>query len=395
MKPLQAKLAGYDEPQRAKAAGIYPYFRPIASEQDTEVLINGKKVLMFGSNCYSGLVNDSRIQEAAIKAIEKYGTGCAGSPFLNGTLDLHKRLEKRLAEYEGKEDAMIYSTGFGVNLGVVSTLTGRDDYILWDEQDHASIIEGRRLSFSQSLKYKHNDMASLETQLKKCDPKRVKLIVTDGVFSMEGDVCKLPDIVDLAHKYNANIMVDEAHGIGVFGKGGRGVCDHFGLKDEVDLIMGTFSKSFASLGGFIATDAVITNYLRHHSRSYIFTASITPASTAAVDKALDIMENEPERQEHLWKITHFALEGFRSMGFEIGHTETPIIPLFIRDNNLTFTITRDLLNEGIFVNPVVSPAVAPNDTLIRFSLMATHTEEQVAYALKKIQKVFRQYKLVP
>lgn len=395
MKPLQAKLAGYDEPQRAKAAGIYPYFRPIASEQDTEVLINGKKVLMFGSNCYSGLVNDSRIQEAAIKAIEKYGTGCAGSPFLNGTLDLHKRLEKRLAEYEGKEDAMIYSTGFGVNLGVVSTLTGRDDYILWDEQDHASIIEGRRLSFSQSLKYKHNDMASLETQLKKCDPKRVKLIVTDGVFSMEGDVCKLPDIVDLAHKYNANIMVDEAHGIGVFGKGGRGVCDHFGLKDEVDLIMGTFSKSFASLGGFIATDAVITNYLRHHSRSYIFTASITPASTAAVDKALDIMENEPERQEHLWKITHFALEGFRSMGFEIGHTETPIIPLFIRDNNLTFTITRDLLNEGIFVNPVVSPAVAPNDTLIRFSLMATHTEEQVAYALKKIQKVFRQHKLVP
>ncbi len=395
MKPLQAKLAGYDEPQRAKAAGIYPYFRPIASEQDTEVLINGKKVLMFGSNCYSGLVNDSRIQEAAIKAIEKYGTGCAGSPFLNGTLDLHKRLEKRLAEYEGKEDAMIYSTGFGVNLGVVSTLTGRDDYILWDEQDHASIIEGRRLSFSQSLKYKHNDMASLETQLKKCDPERVKLIVTDGVFSMEGDVCKLPDIVDLAHKYNANIMVDEAHGIGVFGRGGRGVCDHFGLKDEVDLIMGTFSKSFASLGGFIATDAVITNYLRHHSRSYIFTASITPASTAAVDKALDIMENEPERQEHLWKITHFALEGFRSMGFEIGHTETPIIPLFIRDNNLTFTITRDLLNEGIFVNPVVSPAVAPNDTLIRFSLMATHTEEQVAYALKKIQKVFRQYKLVP
>ena len=395
MKPLQAKLAGYDEPQRAKAAGIYPYFRPIASEQDTEVLINGKKVLMFGSNCYSGLVNDRRIQEAAIKAIEKYGTGCAGSPFLNGTLDLHKRLEKRLAEYEGKEDAMIYSTGFGVNLGVVSTLTGRDDYILWDEQDHASIIEGRRLSFSQSLKYKHNDMASLETQLKKCDPERVKLIVTDGVFSMEGDVCKLPDIVDLAHKYNANIMVDEAHGIGVFGKGGRGVCDHFGLKDEVDLIMGTFSKSFASLGGFIATDAVITNYLRHHSRSYIFTASITPASTAAVDKALDIMENEPERQEHLWKITHFALEGFRSMGFEIGHTETPIIPLFIRDNNLTFTITRDLLNEGVFVNPVVSPAVAPNDTLIRFSLMATHTEEQVAYALKKIQKVFRQYKLVP
>ena len=394
MKLLQAKLAKYDEPQKAKAMGIYPYFRAIASEQDTEVLINGKKVLMFGSNCYSGLVNDKRVHHAAIEVIRKYGTGCAGSPFLNGTLDIHKKLEKRLAEYEGKEDAMIYSTGFGVNLGVVSTLTGREDYILWDEQDHASIIEGRRLSFSNSLKYKHNDMASLEKQLQKCEPDRVKLIVTDSVFSMEGDVCKLPDIVDLAHKYNASIMVDEAHGIGVFGKGGRGVCDHFGLTDEVDLVMGTFSKSFASLGGFIATDKVITNFLRHHSRSYIFTASITPASTAAVDAALDIMLNEPERQEHLWKITNYALRGFREMGCEIGHTETPIIPLFIRDNNKTFAVTRDLLNEGIFVNPVVSPAVAPNDTLIRFSLMATHTKSQVTCALEKIQKVFRSYGIV-
>ena len=394
MKLLQAKLAKYDEPQKAKALGIYPYFRAISSEQDTEVIMNGKKVLMFGSNCYSGLVNDKRVHEAAIEAIRKYGTGCAGSPFLNGTLDIHKELEQKLAAYEGKEDAMIYSTGFEVNLGVVSTVTGRDDYILWDEHDHASIIEGRRLSFSNSLKYKHNDMASLETQLKKCDPDRVKLIVTDGVFSMEGDVCKLPDIVDLAHKYKASIMVDEAHGIGVFGEGGRGVCDHFGLKDEVDIIMGTFSKSFASLGGFVATDKIITNYLRHHSRSYIFTASITPASTAAVSKALDIMIAEPERQEHLWEITKFALEGFREMGCEIGHTETPIIPLFIRVNNKTFAITRDLLNEGIFVNPVVSPAVAPNDTLIRFSLMATHTKAQVETALEKIHKVFRSYGLV-
>lgn len=395
MNLLEAKLSRYDEPQKAKAAGIYPYFRAISSEQDTEVIINGKKVLMFGSNCYSGLVNHPKIKEAAIAATKKYGTGCAGSPFLNGTLDIHKDLEKKLAAYAGKEDAMIYSTGFSVNLGVVSALTGREDYILWDEQDHASIIEGRRLSFSQSLKYKHNDMASLEAQLKRCDPDKVKLIVTDGVFSMEGDVCKLPDIVTLARKYNASIMVDEAHGIGVFGRGGRGVCDHFGLTDEVDLIMGTFSKSFASLGGFIATSKIITNFLRHHSRSYIFTASITPASTAAVSAALDIMENEPERQEHLWKITNFALDGFKSMGFEIGHTETPIIPLFIRDNNLTFTITRDLLDEGIFVNPVVSPAVAPNDTLIRFSLMATHTQEQVEIALEKIQKVFRRYNLVP
>lgn len=394
MKLLQAKLAKYDEPQKAKALGIYPYFRAISSEQDTEVVMNGKRVLMFGSNCYSGLVNDKRVHEAAIEATRKYGTGCAGSPFLNGTLDIHKDLEKKLAAYQGKEDAMIYSTGFEVNLGVVSTLTGREDYILWDEQDHASIIEGRRLSFSNSLKYKHNDMASLEKQLQKCDPDRVKLIVTDGVFSMEGDVCKLPDIVELAHKYDANIMVDEAHGIGVFGEGGRGVCNHFGLTHEVDLIMGTFSKSFASLGGFIATDKTITNYLRHHSRSYIFTASITPASTAAVSKALDIMVAEPERQEHLWEITRYAMQGFREMGCEIGHTETPIIPLFIRDNNKTFAITRDLLNEGIFVNPVVSPAVAPTDTLIRFSLMATHTRGQVTIALEKIQKVFRQYGIV-
>ena len=395
MKPLQEKLSRYQEPQKAKAAGIYPYFRAISSEQDTEVIIKGKKVLMFGSNCYSGLVNDPRIQEAAIEATKKYGTGCAGSPFLNGTLDIHKDLERKLAAYEGKEDAMIYSTGFEVNLGVVSALTGREDYILWDEQDHASIIEGRRLSFSNSLKYKHNDMASLEQQLKRCDPDKVKLIVTDGVFSMEGDVCKLPDIVDLAHKYNASIMVDEAHGIGVFGEGGRGVCHHFGLADEVDLIMGTFSKSFASLGGFLATDSIITNFLRHHSRSYIFTASITPASTAAVSVALDIMLSEPERQAHLWEITNYALEGFRSMGCEIGATETPIIPLFIRDNNKTFAITRDLLNEGIFVNPVVSPAVAPTDTLIRFSLMATHTKEQVTIALEKIGKVFRAYGLIP
>ena len=390
MKLLQAKLSKYQEPQKAKAAGIYPYFRAISSEQDTEVIINGKKVLMFGSNSYMGLTNHPKVKEAAIEATKKYGTGCAGSPFLNGTLDIHKQLEARLAEFVGKEDAMIYSTGFEVNLGVVSCITGREDYVILDEQDHASIIEGRRLSFSTPLKYKHNDMDSLEDQLKKCAPDKVKLIVTDGVFSMEGDVAKLPKIVELAKKYDATVMVDEAHGIGVFGKQGRGTCDHFGVTNDVDLIMGTFSKSFASLGGFIATDKEITNFLRHHSRSYIFTASITPASTAAANAALDLMLNEPERQENLWKLTNYALEGFRNMGCEIGHTETPIIPLYIRDNYKTFTVTRDLLNEGVFVNPVVSPAVAPHDTLIRFSLMATHTKEQVTVALEKIQKVFRQ-----
>ncbi len=389
MKLLQAKLAKYTEPQKAMAAGVYPYFRAISSEQDPEVIINGRKVLMFGSNCYTGLVNDPRIKEAAIEATRKYGTGCAGSPFLNGTLDLHKELEARIAEYIGKEDVMIYSTGFEVNLGVVSTLTGREDYIIWDEQDHASIIEGRRLSFSQSLKYKHNDMASLEKQLQKCDPDKVKLIVSDSVFSMEGDVADVKTMTELAKKYNASVMIDEAHGIGVFGPGGRGVCHAQGVADDVDLIMGTFSKSFASLGGFIATDKEITNFLRHHSRSYIFTASITPASTAAALKALEIMQSEPERQEQLWELTNYALEGFRNMGCEIGHTSTPIIPLFIRDNFKTFAITRDLLEEGIFVNPVVSPAVAPQDTLIRFSLMATHTRDQVTTALEKIQKVFR------
>ena len=394
MKLLQEKLAQYTEPQKAKAAGIYPYFRAISSEQDPEVIINGKEVLMFGSNCYSGLVNDPRIKEAAIEAIRKYGTGCAGSPFLNGTLDLHKQLEAALAEYIGKEDVMIYSTGFEVNLGVVSCLTGPKDYILWDEQDHASIIEGLRASFSKSMKYKHRDYESLERQLQRCESDRLKLIVSDSVFSMEGDVADVKKMVELAKKYNAAVMIDEAHGIGVFGEGGRGVCHAQGVAKDVDLIMGTFSKSFASLGGFIATDKEITNFLRHHSRSYIFTASITPASTAAALKAIEIMKSEPERQENLWKLTNYALEGFKNMGIEIGNTSTPIIPLFIRDNFKTFAITRDLLEEGIFVNPVVSPAVAPQDTLIRFSLMATHTMEQVTTALEKIQKVFRAHDLI-
>lgn len=394
MKLLQAKLAKYDAPQKAKAAGVYPYFRKIESEQDTEVLINGKKVLMFGSNSYLGLTNHPKVIEAAVAATKKYGTGCAGSRFLNGTLDIHIALEDRLAKFVGKDEAIIYSTGFQVNLGVASCLTGREDYILWDELDHASIIEGCRLSMSKKIKYKHNDMESLEKKLQMCDPDKVKLIITDGVFSMEGDMANLPKICELAKKYNAAVYVDEAHGIGVFGNQGRGTCDHFGVTKDVDLIMGTFSKSFAALGGFIATDSVTANYLRHNSRSYIFSASITPASTAAVNAALDIMESEPERIEHLWKVTNYALEGFRNIGCEIGHTSTPIIPLFIRDNDKTFAVTRDLLEDGIFVNPVVSPAVPSQDTLIRFSLMATHTIEQVDRALECIQKVFKKYDII-
>ena len=394
MKLLQEKLAKYDAPQQYMAAGIYPYFRVIESDQDTEVIINGKKVLMFGSNAYLGLTNHPKVKEAAIEAIKKYGTGCAGSRFLNGTLDLHVQLEKRLAEFVGKEEALVYSTGFQVNLGVVSCLTGREDYILWDDRDHASIIEGHRLSFSTKLKYKHNDMESLEKQLQKCNPDKIKLIVIDGVFSMEGDIANLKEIVKLSKKYNASIMVDEAHGLGVLGDHGRGTCNYYGVTDDVDLIMGTFSKSLASIGGFIAADKDTVNYLRHNSRSYIFSASNTPAATAAAGAALDIMLNEPERIEHLWELTHYALDGFRNMGCEIGNTSTPIIPLFIRDNNLTFLIVKELFDAGIFVNPVVSPAVAPEDTLIRFSLMATHTKAQLDYALEAIHKVFKSHGLV-
>ncbi|MDR0348992.1 MAG: pyridoxal phosphate-dependent aminotransferase family protein [Tannerella sp.] len=394
MNLLREKLAKYNAPQKAKAAGIYPYFREIDSEQGTEVYINGKKVLMFGSNSYLGLTNHPKVKEASINAIKKYGTGCAGSRFLNGTLDIHVELENRLAQFVGKEEAITFSTGFQVNLGVVSCMTGREDYIIWDEWNHASIIEGHRLSFSTKLKYKHNDMASLEKQLRKCDPDRIKLIVIDGVFSMEGDIANLPEIVCLAQKYNANVMVDEAHGIGLLGDHGRGTCNHFGLTDDIDLIMGTFSKSFASLGGFIASDKDTINYLRHNARSYIFSASCTPAAIAAANAALDIMLSEPERIDNLWKLTNYALDGFRSIGCEIGHTATPIIPLFIRNNDLTFLIVKELSDEGIFVNPVVTPAVAPQDTLIRFSLMATHSKEQLDVALEAIQKVFKKHNLL-
>lgn len=368
---LQEKLAKYDLPQQIKAKGVYPYFRCIESEQNTEVIMSGRKVLMFGSNSYLGLTNHPKVIEAAVEATRKYGTGCAGSRFLNGTLDLHLQLEKELAEFVGKEDAIIYSTGFQVNLGVVSCVTGREDYVICDELDHASIVEGRRLSFSTILKFKHNDMESLEKELQKCRPDAVKLIVVDGVFSMEGDIANLPEIVRLSKKYDANIMVDEAHGLGVLGNHGRGTCDHFGLTKEVDLIMGTFSKSLAAIGGFIAADESIINYLRHNSRSYIFSASNTPAATAAARAALQIMKNEPERIEHLWDITNYSLKCFRELGFEIGHTSTPIIPLYVRDMEKTFMVTKMLFDEGVFVNPVVPPACSPNDTLIRFSLMAT------------------------
>lgn len=389
MNLLEQKLACYTEPQKAQAAGIYPYFRKIESDQDTVVTIDGRKVLMFGSNSYLGLTNHPEVKAAAIAAVEKYGTGCAGSRFLNGTLDTHIALEKALAEFAGKEDAIIFSTGFQVNLGTISCLLGREDYIIWDALNHASIIEGIRLSPAKSLRYKHNDMAALERRLQQCDPERIKLIVVDGVFSMEGDLCKLPEIVKLAEKYGASVMVDEAHGFGVLGDHGRGVCNHFGLTDHVDLIMGTFSKSFASIGGFIAGSKTTINFIRHQARSYIFSASCTPAATAAAHKSLEIMLREPERVLALQEKTRYCLDRFRKLGFEIGNTATPIVPLFIRDNEKTFRVTAMLFEEGVFVNPVVAPAVAPEDTLIRFSLMATHTYEQLDEAITKIHKVFQ------
>jgi len=386
---LQDKLAKYTLPQEIKAKGVYPYFRCIESEQDTEVTMSGKRVLMFGSNSYLGLTNHPAVIEAAQKATAKYGTGCAGSRFLNGTLDLHLELEKELAEFVGKEEAIIYSTGFQVNLGVVSCVTGREDYIICDELDHASIVEGRRLSFSTQLRYKHNDMESLEKMLKRCKPESVKLIVVDGVFSMEGDLANLPEIVRLSKKYNANIMVDEAHGIGVMGDQGRGTCNHFGVTDDVDLIMGTFSKSLASIGGFIAGDKSIINYLRHNSRSYIFSASDTPSATAAAQESLHIMMREPERIAHLWEVTNYSLDKFHEYGFEIGETSTPIIPLYVRDIEKTFLVTKMLFEEGVFVNPVIPPACSPEDTLIRFSLMATHQKEQIDFAIEKLVKCFK------
>ena len=387
MRILQERLSKYDAPQKAMAAGIYPYFREIESDQDTVVTIKGKKVLMFGSNSYLGLTNHPKIKEAAKKAIDKYGTGCAGSRFLNGTLDLHIKLEERLADLVGKEGALCYSTGFQVNLGVVSVLTGRQDHVLLDVLDHASIIEGSRLSFSKVLKFKHNDMHALEGKLKHCTPDSLKLVVVDGIFSMEGDIIKLPELVKLADKYNATIMVDDAHSLGVLGKNGTGTANHFGLTDKVDLIMGTFSKSLASLGGFIASDKDTINFIKHNSRTLIFSASMTPASAASVLAAIDIMVSEPERIQHLWDITHYALKGFKEMGFDTGKSETPIIPLFIRDDVKSLMLTQKLLAEGIFVNPVVSPAVPKEDCLIRYSLMATHTKEQVEESIEKITKV--------
>ena len=391
---LQKRYKKYREPQKFMEAGVYCYFREITGKQGTEVKMSGHNVLMFGSNAYTGLTGDPRVEAAAKAAIDQYGTGCAGSRFLNGTLDIHVKLEKELAAFEHKDDALCFSTGFTVNSGVLSVICGREDYIICDDRDHASIVDGRRLSFATCLKYKHNDMEDLEKQLQKCRPESIKLIVVDGVFSMEGDLAKLPEIVALKKKYNASIMVDEAHGLGVFGKEGRGVCDHFGVTDDVDLIMGTFSKSLASIGGFIASDSDTINYLRHTCRTYIFSASNTPAATAAAMEALHIIRREPERIERLWDVTNYALKRFREEGFEIGETESPIIPLYVRDVEKTFLVTKLAFDAGVFINPVIPPACAPQDTLVRFALMATHTKEQVERGVQALKKVFVEQNII-
>ena len=383
---LKERMQAYDVPQKIQSMGVYPYFRTIESEQDTVVKINGEDVLMFGSNSYLGLTTHPKLKEASKAAIDKYGSGCAGSRFLNGSLDLHLELEERLAKFVGKEGALVFSTGFQVNLGVISSLTGRHDYIIIDELDHACIIDGSRLSFSKVLKYKHNDMASLEKVLQRCDIDKVKLIAIDGVFSMEGDIANLPEIVKLAEKYKANIMIDDAHGLGVVGANGRGTANHFGLTDDVDLIMGTFSKSLASIGGFIAADNDTINFLKHNARSLMFSASIAPANAASALAAVEIMEQEPERIQKLWDNTNHAMKLLKEAGFDTGHTQTPIIPIFIRDDYNTFKITKMLLEEGVFVNPVVSPAVASTSALLRYSLMATHTFAQIEESVEKIAR---------
>lgn len=394
MGQLQERYKNYREPQKYMAAGVYPYFRAITSKQGPEVEMDGHKVLMFGSNAYTGLTGDERVIEAAHKALDKYGSGCAGSRFLNGTLDIHVQLEKELAEFEHKDDALCFATGFSVNAGVIAMVVGRGDYIICDDRDHASIVDGRRLSFATQLHYKHNDMEDLERVLQKLPKEAIKFIVVDGVFSMEGDLAKLPEIVELKHKYNCSLMVDEAHGLGVFGKQGRGVCDHFGLTDEVDLIMGTFSKSLASIGGFIAGDADTINFLRHSCRTYIFSASDTPAATAAALEALHILQEEPSRLEHLWDVTNYALKRFKEEGFEIGDTESPIIPLYVRDIEKTFMVTKLAFDNGVFINPVIPPACAPQDTLVRFALMASHTQEQVERGVQILKKAFKELEII-
>lgn len=380
------KCYKFTDAKRVIEAGIYPYFRTIESAQEPEVIVNGKKMIMIGSNNYLGLTSHSRVKSACIDAIKRYGSGCAGSRFLSGTLDIHVELEKKLSWFMRKESALTFATGFQTNLGIISALVGRKDIMLIDKMNHASIIDGCRLSLGKIEKYKHNDINDLERLLQQYEDKN-KLIITDGVFSMEGDIANLPEIVRLAKKYNAQVMVDDAHGIGVLGKTGRGTVEYFGLENEIDIIMGTYSKSLASVGGFVASSEDVIHYIKHFARSFIFSASSPPASVASVSVAIDIIEEEPERREKLWYNTKKMLNGFRELGFDTGQSETPIIPIMVGESQKAFLMTKMLYDEGIFVNPVVSPAVPEGKALIRTSYMATHIDAHLDKALSLFEKV--------
>lgn len=390
IRPLLDKVRGFKNAGQVRSLGLYPYFRTISSAQDTEVVISGQKVLMLGSNSYLGLTNDPRIKEAVRAAVSKYGSGCAGSRFLNGTLDIHIELEEALAKLMNKEAVLLYSTGFQVNLGVISALVGKGEYVIGDKSNHASIVEGCQLTQGKFIRFAHRDMAALENRLQQLEPGAGKLIVVDGVFSMEGDIIQLPELCRLAQAHNAVVMVDDAHSIGVLGRNGSGTADHFGLTDEVHLIMGTFSKSLASLGGFIASDFATIDYLKHHSRALIFSASMSPANAAACLESVKIMVAEPERIRRLWHNTERMKQGLLSLGFDLGASQTPILPVYIRDLMRTFRFCKRLEEEGVFVNPVVSPGVLPGHELIRISLMATHTDEQIDFALDKLGKIGRE-----
>ncbi len=391
---LFEKCRNFTAADQVKEAGLYPFFRVLESGQDTEVMYQGKKLIMIGSNNYLGLTSHPKVKEAAIEAIKKYGTGCSGSRFLNGTLDLHVKCEEALAKFLGKEAALLYSTGFTTNIGVVSSIAGKDDLIFCDRTNHASIIDGTRLSFARTIKFKHNDMQDLERLISRAEPKAGKLIVVDGVFSMEGDLARLPEICAIAGKYGARVMVDEAHSVGVFGKNGHGVAEHFEVEDKVDLIMGTFSKSFASIGGFIASEERAINYIKHTSRAQMFQASIPPANVGSVLAALEIIQNEPERRENLWKITRMMLKGFQAIGFKTGDTESAIIPIFIGDDFKCYKMGKRLEEEGVFVNPVVSPAVQQGQALIRTSYTATHTTEEMEFVLDKFKKIGKELGII-
>lgn len=378
---------------QARAAGIYPYFHEISSKQHSEVIMDGRRTIMLGSNNYLGLTSDERVIDAACRALKELGAGCSGSRFLNGTLTLHKKLESELAEFLGKQAAMTWSTGFQTNLGIISALCGRHDIIFFDRANHASLMDASRLSFSKLVKYEHNDMTDLSQKLKDAPAERGKLIVVDGVFSMEGDLADLPEIVSLAKRYNARVMVDDSHGIGVLGAHGRGTAEYFGLEKEVDIIMGTFSKSFASLGGFMASEERVVDYAMHVSRPYIFSASIPPSNAAAALQSLEILKSEPERCEKLCKNGDYMREGFKKLGIPCGEGITPIVPVRTGTNERTFIITRALLENGVYVNPVISPAVPEGESILRTSYTATHTKEQLDFALEKFDLVFN--KLYP